>query len=143
MTTSTSALSQSRPLRDGLLAGLAGAFAPYLVAVAWSLLERAVWGPGLRLASFVDPFAGPPAGHTLLRLLLAAAAGFLLGAGLARALRPPRAGSWSVWLAFAAGAALSVAGWDPRGLIAPVVVLLIAASALGFRLGAGNRPGLA
>lgn len=136
MTTTTFALSPSRSLRDGLLAGLAGALAPYLVAVGWSLLERAVWGPGLRLAAFVDPFAGPPAGHTLLRLVLDAGLGLLLGAGLARALGRAGGARWGVWLAFGAGISLSVVRWDPRALIAPVVLLLIASSALGFRLGA-------
>ncbi len=136
MRTSLLTLSPTRSLRDVLLAGVAGALAPYLVAIAWSALALAIWGPGPRLAAFVDPSTGPTVGHTLLRLVFAAGLGALLGAGLARGLGQPGAPRSGVWLAFAAAGALSVSRWDPSALVAPVVVLLIASSALGFRLGA-------
>src|SRR5690349_856434 len=136
MTTSLLTRSPTRSLRDVLLAGVTGALAPYLVAIGWSALALAIWGPGPRLAAFVDPSAGPTAGHALLRLIFDAGLGVLLGAGLARGFGRPGAPRLGVWLAFAAGVALSVARWDPHALVAPVVVLLIASSALGFRLGA-------
>jgi len=128
--------SPTRRLRDVVLAGVAGALAPYLVAIAWSTLALAIWGPRPRFAAFVDPSAGPTVGHTLLGLVFDAGLGALLGAGLGRGLGRPGAPPFGVWLAFAAGVALSVARWDPSALVAPVVVLLIASSALGFRLGA-------
>lgn len=122
-------------IRDGLLAGLAGAVAPHLAALAWALLASAVWGPALRLAVFFDPTAVPPTGYAAASLLVAGVLGALLGVGLARALtRQPGAAHWPLWVAFAAGVVLSAAG--AASLRAPVLLLFIASSALGFRFGA-------
>jgi hypothetical protein len=127
------ALSRSRSVRDVLLAGLAGAVAPWVVALGWAALSAAVWGPGLRLAMFVDPAAALPVGYVAASVVFNIAAGALLGAGLARALERPGAGRWSLWTAFAAGIVLSLAWRDARALAQPVVVLLIASSAQAFR----------
>ena len=134
MTSPALALSRPRSVQDVLLAGLAGAVAPYLVALGWTALSAAVWGRGLRLAMFLDPAAALPVGYVAASVLFNIAAGVLLGAGLARTLDWPGAGRWGLWAVFAAGAALSVVAWrDARALAQPVVVLLIASSALGFR----------
>jgi hypothetical protein len=137
MTTHAIATPGSRSLRDTLLAGLAGVVAPHAVAVGWGLVAAAVWGPGPRFAAFVDPTAARPAGYVIASLLFAVAAGALIGGGLALArARRPGVGPWGLWIPFAAGALLSVAYADARSLARPVVLLFIAASALGFRLGA-------
>ena len=134
MTSPALALSRPRSALDVLLAGLAGAVAPHLVALGWAALGAAVWGRGLRIAMFLDPAAALPVGYVAASVLFNIAAGALLGAGLARGLGWPGAGRWGRWLVFAAGVALSLAWRDARALAQPVVVLFIASSALGFRL---------
>ena len=134
MTSSALTLSRPRAVLDVLLAGLVGAVAPYLVALGWAVLAAAVWGPGPRLATFVDPSAGRPAAYVIASLLFSAGAGVLLGAGLARALGWAGAGRWGLWAAFAAGIVLSLARRDAHALGQPVVLLFIASSALGIRL---------
>jgi hypothetical protein len=134
MTTSALTLSHPRAVLDVLLAGLAGAVAPYLVALGWAAWSAAVWGRGLRLAMFLDPAAALPAGYVAASLLFNIAAGALLGAGLARAAERPGARRWDRWVAFAAGIALSLAWRDARALAQPAVVLFIASSAPAFRL---------
>jgi hypothetical protein len=129
-------LSRPRGVLDVLLAGLGGAVAPYLVALGWAVLASAVWGPGPRLARFLDPSAGLPAGYVAASLLFNVAAGALLGAGLARALGWAGAGRWGLWAAFAAGVVLSLARQDAHALGQPVVLLFIASSAQAFRLSA-------
>jgi hypothetical protein len=135
MTTQVLAALPVRTVRDALLAGLAGLAAPQLVALAWFLLSSAVWGAGWRLAAFVDPAAPRPAGHLAASLLFTVTFGALIGAALAVALarRATRA-RWGLWAAFAAGAVLSVVGMGAVPLRQPVLLLLIASSALGFRL---------
>ena len=134
MTSPALARSRRRSVLDVFLAGLAGAVAPYVVALGWAALSAAVWGRGLRLAMFLDPAAALPVGYVAASVLFTIAAGALLGAGLARALEWPGAGRWGRWAAFAAGVALSLGWRDARALAQPVVVLFIASSALGFRL---------
>ena len=134
MTSPALALSRPRSALDVLPAGLAGAVAPHLVALGWAALGSAVWGRGLRLAMFLDPAAGLPVGYVAASVLFNVAAGALLGAGLARAVGRSGMGRWGLWAAFAVGVALSVAWRDARALAQPVVVLLIASSALGVRL---------
>jgi hypothetical protein len=134
MTSPALALSRPRPVLDVLLAGLAGAVAPHLVALGWAALSAAVWGRGLRIAMFLDPAAALPVGYVAASVLFNIAAGALLGAGLARAVERPGAGRWGRWLVFAAGIALSLAWRDARALAQPVVVLFIASSAQAFRL---------
>ena len=134
MTSAALTVSRPRAVLDVLLAGLAGAVAPYLVALGWAVLASAVWGPGPRLAMFVDPSAGLPAGYVIASLLFNVAAGALAGVGLARALGWAGAGSFRLWAAFAAGLVLSLARRDAHALGQPVVLLFIASSALGFRL---------
>ena len=137
MTTQAMATVPARTARDALLAGLAGLAAPYLVALAWSLLAAAVWGVGWRLAIFWNPAAPRPAGYLTLSLLFTVALGALLGVALARALiRRAGAVRWGVWVAFAAGVVLFFAGTGAASLRQPVLLLLIASSALGFRFGA-------
>ncbi len=136
MTSPALALSRPRSALDVLLAGLAGAVAPHLVALGWAALSAAVWGRGLRIAMFLDPAVALPVGYVAASVLFNIAAGALLGVGLARALGWPGAGRWGRWLVFAAGIALSLAWRDARALAQPVVVLFIASSALGFRLNA-------
>ncbi len=132
----SSALTRSRPraVLDVLLAGLVGVVAPYLVALGWAVLAAAVWGPGPRLAGFVDPSAGRPAAYVIAWLLFSVVAGALLGAGLARALGSAGAGRFRLWAALAVGIVLSVAHRDTSALGQPVVLLFIASSALGFQL---------
>jgi hypothetical protein len=134
MTSPVLALSRPRSVHDVLLAGLAGAIAPYLVVLGWAALSSAVWGRGLRIALFVDPTAGWPAGYVAAGLLWSGAAGAVLGAGLVRVLGGPGAARWGLWVALATGIVLSVARRDARALGQPVVMLFIASSALGFRL---------
>jgi hypothetical protein len=137
MTTRVMAALPVRPVRDALLAGLSGLVAPQLVALAWSLLSSAVWGAGWRLAAFVDPAAPRPAGYLAGSLLVTIALGALLGALIGRALaRRGTIAWWGLWAAFAAGVVLSAAGMGAVPLRQPVLLLLIASSALGFRLGA-------
>jgi hypothetical protein len=136
MTTHAMAALPARTVRDTLLAGLAGIAAPHLAALAWSLVASVLWGAGLRLAAFVDPTAPRPTGYTLASLLCALVLGALLGAALA--LAPTRRGAgarWGLWAAFAAGVVLSAAGMGAAALRPPVLLLFIAASALGFRFG--------
>ncbi len=134
MTSSALTLSRPRAVVDVLLAGLVGAVAPYLAALGWAVLAAAVWGPGPRLATFVDPSAARPAAYVIASLLFSVGAGALLGAGLARALGWAGAGRWGLWAAFAAGIVLSLARRDAHALGQPVVLLFIASSALGIRL---------
>jgi len=137
MTTQAMTALPVRTARAALLAGLAGLAAPYLAALAWALLSSAVWGAGWRLAIFVDPAASRPAGYLALSLLFTAVLGAVLGAALARALgRHGTGAGWGLWAAFGAGVVLSAAALDPLSLRQPVILLLIASSALGFRLGA-------
>lgn len=137
MTTQVMAALPLRKVRDALLAGLAGLVAPHLAALAWFLLSSAVWGSGWRLAAFLDPAASRPAGYLPGALLFTVGLGVLLGAALARALaRRGTSASWALWAAFAAGVVLSVAGLGAASLRQPVLLLFIASSALGFRLGA-------
>jgi hypothetical protein len=137
MTTQVMAALPGRTFRDVLLAGLAGLVAPHLAALAWSLLSSAVWGAGWRLAVFVDPAASRPAGYLAASLLFTVALGGLLGAALARALARRGTGTWwGLWAAFGAGVVLSAVAQDLLSLRQPVLLLLIASSALGFRLGA-------
>jgi hypothetical protein len=137
MTTQAMTARPVRTVRDTLLAGLAGIAAPHLAALAWFLLASAVWGAGLRMAAFVDPTAPRPTGYTVASLLCALVLGALLGAALA--LAPTRRGAgarWGLWVAFAAAAVLSAASMGGASLRQPVLLLFIASSALGFRLGA-------
>jgi hypothetical protein len=61
----------------------------------------------------------------------------LLGASLALALmRRAAIARWGLWAAFAVGVVLSAAGMRAASLRQPVLLLLIASSALGFRFGA-------
>ncbi len=137
MTTHAIATPGFRSLRDALPPALVGVLAPHVVAFGWGLVAAAVWGPALRIAAFLDPTAARPAGYVAAALRFAVAAGALVGGGLALA-RARRTGAapWALWVAFAVGALLSVAYADARSLARPVVLLFIAASALGFRLGA-------
>ena len=137
MTTQAIAVQPGRTVRDLLLAGLGGLAAPYLAALGWSLLSLALWGAGWRLAVFVDPAAPLPAGYLPVSLMLAAALGTLFGVALALALdRRGAVGGWWLWAAFAVGVAVAAAGVDVASLRQPILLLLIASSALGFRLGA-------
>jgi hypothetical protein len=137
MTTQAIAVQPGRTVRDLLLAGLGGLAAPYLAALAWSLLSLALWGAGWRLAVFVNPAAPLPAGYLPLSLMFTVALGTLLGAALALALdRPGAVAGWWLWAAFAVGVAVAAASVDVASLRQPVLLLLIASSALGFRLGA-------
>jgi hypothetical protein len=137
MTTGAVAAPSLRSLRDALLPALAGLIAPYAVAAGWGLLARAIWGPGWRLAVWVDPTAALPAGYAATSLLFTGLVGALIGAGLALArARRVAVAPWALWVAFALGVALSVIHAEPRALAHPVILLLIASSALGFRLGA-------
>jgi hypothetical protein len=137
MTTQAMAALPVRTVRDALLAGLAGLVAPHLAALAWFLVSSAVWGAGWRLAAFVDSAASRPAGYLPASLLFTVALGALLGAALARALtRRGTSVAWGLWTAFAAGVVLSAVGMGAASLRQPVLLLLIASSALGFRLGA-------
>jgi hypothetical protein len=134
MTTQAVATLPARSIRDVLLAGIAGLVAPALAAAAWSLLASAVWGPGLRLAAFLDPAAPRPLGFRLGSLVFAVGVGALIGAALGWGLtRRAPVVWWALSAAFAAGAVL-VAG--PASLRQPVLLLFIASSALGFRAGA-------
>ena len=134
MTSSARTLSRPRAVLDVLLAGLVGVVAPYLMVLGWGILAAALWGPGPRLAKFLDPSAGWPAGYVIASLLFNVAAGALLGAGLARALGSAGAGRFRLWAALAVGIVLSVAHRDTSALGQPVVLLFIASSALGFQL---------
>jgi hypothetical protein len=136
MTTQAMVALPVRAVRAALLAGLAGLVAPHLIAFAWSLLSSAVWGAGWRMAAFVDPAASRPLGYLPASLLFTVALGVLLGALIARALarRGPIAW-WGLWAAFAAGVVLSAVAMGAASLRQPVLLLLIASSALGFRLG--------
>jgi hypothetical protein len=137
MTTQAIAVQPGRTVRDVLLAGLGGLAAPHLAAVGWGLLSSALWGAGWRLAVFVNPAAALPAGYLPLSLMFAAALGTLLGVTLALALdRRGAVGGWWLWAAFAVGVTVAAAGVDVASLRQPVQLLLIASSALGFRLGA-------
>lgn len=135
MTTQAMAALPVRPVRDALLAGLAGLAAPHLAALAWSLLASVVWGAGWRLAVFVDPVASRPAGYLGVSLLFTVALGAVLGVLIARVLARGPIAWWALWAAFGAGVALSAAAVDPLLLRQPVLLLLIASSAPGFRLG--------
>ncbi len=136
MTTQVMAALPVRTVRDALLAGLAGLVAPHLAALAWVFLSSAVWGAGWRLAAFADPTAPHPAGYLPVSLLFTVALGALLGALITRALaRRGTIAWWGLWVAFAAGVVLSAAGMGAASLRQPVFLLLIASSALGFRLG--------
>lgn len=137
MTTQAIAVQPGRPVRNALLAGLAGLAAPNLAALGWALLSSALWGAGWRLAVFVNPAAPLPAGYLPLSLMFTVAFGTLLGVALALGLdRRGAVGAWGLWAAFAVGAAVAAAGVDVTSLRQPVLLLLIASSALGFRLGA-------
>jgi hypothetical protein len=137
MTTQVMAALPVRTFRDALLAGLAGLVTPPLVALAWSLLSSTVWGAGWRLAVFVDPAAPRPAGYLALSLLATVALGALIGALIGWALaRRGTIAWWGLGAAFAAGVVLSAVGMGAVPLRQPVLLLLIASSALGFRLGA-------
>jgi hypothetical protein len=137
MTTRALAAPPARTVRAALLAGLAGLVAPPLAALGWALVASAVWGAAPRIAAFLDPAAPRPRGYAAASLLVTAALGGVLGAALAPALTrgagPWRGGLWGV---FAAGVVLSAAGMGAPALRSPVLLLLIAASALGFRLAA-------
>ncbi|HKC06785.1 MAG TPA: hypothetical protein VKJ67_07970 [Methylomirabilota bacterium] len=134
MTTQAVAVLPGRGVRDALLAALAGLVAPQLVALAWSLLASVIWGPGPRLAAFMDPSASPPMGYHAGALLFAVALGALLGGALAWGLtRRAALAWWGLWAAFAVGVVLSA---GVASLRQPVLLLFIAASALGFRAGA-------
>ena len=134
MTTQAVAVLPGRGVRDALLAALAGLVAPQLAALAWSLLASAIWGPGWRLAAFMDPSAAPPMGYRAGALLFAVALGALLGGALALALtRRAALAWWGLWAAFAVGVVLSA---GVASLREPVLLLFIASSALGFRAGA-------
>ncbi len=137
MTTQAIAIQPGRTVRDVLLAGAGGLAAPYLAALGWSLLSSVLWGTGWRLAVFVDPAAPLPAGYLPVSLMFTVALGTLLGVALALALdRRGAVGGWWLWAAFAVGVAVAAAGVDVASLRQPVLLLLIASSALGFRLGA-------
>jgi hypothetical protein len=137
MTTQAVAALPVRTVRDALLAGLAGVVAPHLTALAWSLLASAVWSAGLRVAAFADPAAPSPTGYVAASLLFTGALA-LLGGALSRALaRRPGVAWWALWSAFAAGVVLS-AGVGAASVRQPVLLLFIASSALGFRLGASR-----
>lgn len=135
MTTQVMAALPVRSARDALLAALAGLAAPHLAALAWSLLASAVWGAGWRLAVFLDPAASRPAGYLAVSLLFTAALGAVLGGLIARVLARGPIAWWALWAAFGAGVVLSAAARGPLSLLPPVLLLLIASSALGFRLG--------
>jgi hypothetical protein len=135
MTTQAMA-APGRAVRDALLAGLAGVVSPHVAALAWAILASAVWGVGPRVAAFLDPTASRPTGYAAASLLVTSLLGALIGAGIARGLGRPGAARWTLWIAFAAGVLLSVAPMGAAALRAPVLPLFIAASALGFRLGA-------
>jgi hypothetical protein len=136
MTTQAMAALPVRTVRDALLAGLAGLVAPQLAAFVWFLLSSAVWGAGWRMAAFVDPAASRPMGYLPVSLLFTVALGVLLGALIARALaRRGTVAWWGLWAAFGAGVVLSAAGMGAVSLRQPVLLLLIASSALGFRFG--------
>jgi hypothetical protein len=136
MTTQVMA-APGRTVRDALLAGLAGVVSPHLAALAWALLASAVWGIGPRVAAFLDPTAARPTGYAAASLLVTIGLGAVIGAGIARGLaRRPGAARWTLWAAFAAGVLLSAALMGAAARRAPVLPLFIAASALGFRLGA-------
>jgi len=123
-----------RTVRDALLAGLVP---PHLVALAWGLLSSAIWGAGWRLTAFVDPAASRPAGYLAASLLFTVAVGALLGSALALALtRRAAIARWGLWAAFAVGVVLSAAAMGAASVRPPVLLLLIASSALGFRFGA-------
>jgi len=129
MTTQAVAALPGRGIRDAMLAGLAGLVAPQVAALVWS-----VWGTGPRFAAFLDPSASPPMGYRAGALLVAVALGALLGGALALALtRRAALAWWGLWAAFAVGVVLSAGVVSLR---APVLLLFIASSALGFRAGA-------
>lgn len=137
MTTRALAAPPARVVRDALLAGLAGLIAPHLAALAWGLVSSAVWGAAPRIIAFLDPAAPRPRGYAAASLLVTAVLGALLGGALARALsRGAGAGRWGFWGAFAAGVVCSAAAVGGPALRSPVLLLFIAASALGFRLAA-------
>jgi hypothetical protein len=135
MTTQAMAALPVRTVRDALLAGLAGLVAPHVALLAWSLLSSAVWGAGWRLAAFVDPAASRPPGYLAASLLFTVALGALLGGALALS-RCASTARWGLWAAFAIGVVLSAAAMGAASLRQPVLPLLIASSALGFRFGA-------
>jgi len=136
MTTQAIAIQPGRTVRDAGLAGLAGLATPHLAALGWSILASALWGAGWRLAVFVNPAASPPAGYRPVSLMFSVAFGALLGAALVLALDRRGVGGWGLWAAFAVGVAVAAAGVDVASLRQPVLLLLIASSALGFRFGA-------
>jgi len=136
MTTQAIAILPGRAVRDALLAGLGGLGTPHLAALGWSILASALWGAGWRLAGFVNPAASPPAGYGPVSLMFSVAFGALLGVTLALALDRRGPGGWRLWAAFAVGVVVSAAGVDAASLRRPVLLLLIASSALGFRVGA-------
>lgn len=125
MTTQAMAALPVRTVRNALLAGLAGVVAPHLAALGWGLLSSALWGAGLRLAAYLDPTAPRPTRYLAVSLLFAVVSGVALGAA-----------RWGLWAAFAAGVTLSAAAMGAASLRQPVLLLLIASSALGFRFGA-------
>jgi hypothetical protein len=134
MTTRAMTALPVRTVRDALLAGLV---APHLVALAWGLLSSAIWGAGWRLTAFLDPVASRPAGSPAASLLFTVAVGALLGSALALALtRRAAIARWGLWAAFAVGVVLSAAAMGAASVRPPVLLLLIASSALGFRFGA-------
>lgn len=136
MTTQIMAALPVRTVRDALLAGLSGLVAPQLALLAWSLLSSAIWGAGWRLAAFVNPAVPRPVGYLAASLLFTVALGALSGAALALALAPRAAlARWGLWAAFAAGVVLSAVAMGAVSLRQPVLLLFIASSALGFRLG--------
>ena len=137
MTTRAMTALPVRTVRDALLAGLAGLVAPHLVALAWGLVSSAIWGAGWRLTAFVDPAASRPAGYPAASLLFTVAVGALLGSALALALtRRAAIARWGLWAAFAVGVVLSAAAMGAASVRPPVLLLLIASSALGSRFGA-------
>jgi hypothetical protein len=135
MTTQAMAAPPVRAVRDARLAGLAGLVAPHVALLAWSLLSSAIWGAGWRLAAFVDPAASRPPGDLAASLFFTVALGALLGGALALSRRASTA-RWGLWAAFAIGVVLSAAAMGAASLRQPVLPLLIASSALGFRFGA-------
>ena len=88
------------------------------------------------MAAFLDPAAARPAGYLLVWLLFMVALGALLGTALALALtRGTGVARWGLRAASPAGVVLSPAGLGAASLRQPVLLLLIASSALGFRFG--------
>ena len=100
-------------------------------------MSSAIWGAGWRLTAFVDPAASRRAGYPAASLLFTVAVGALLGSALALALtRRAAVARWGLWAAFAVGVVLSAAAMGAASVRPPVLLLLIASSALGFRFGA-------